>query len=138
MESLEESRARCRTEFDEPKRILERAIAAPVRSFCWPENQVVPGLEEMAYQAGYETLVSNEYPGMNRQPAVRPKVSRIFIGTHYLGFASCRLDFLGFVVRLRLAEGDYRWLPVHLLATRFAKCLALLRPKEETAFGVQP
>jgi peptidoglycan/xylan/chitin deacetylase (PgdA/CDA1 family) len=138
METPEEYRARCKTELDEPKRMLELAIGAPVRSFCWPENNVAPELEDMAYQAGYESLVSNEYPGMNRKPAARARFSRIFIGTHYLGFASRQLDFLGFVVRLRLAEGDYRWLPVHFMAARFAKCLTFLRRRKETAFGVLP
>lgn len=138
METPGEYRDRCWTELAEPKRILEGVLGVPVRSFCWPENTVAPALEEMAYQAGYETLVSNEYPGMNRKPYPRAKVSRIFIGTHYLGFASERLDFLGFVVRLRLAEGDYRWLPVHFIATRFAKFLAFWKRRQETAFGVLP
>lgn len=138
METFEEYRARCAMELEEPKRILEGAIHAPVRSFCWPENIVVPELEDMVDQAGYEFLVSNEYRGMNRSSSSRAGFSRIFIGTHYLGFASRQLDFLGFVVRLRLAEGDYRWLPVHFLATRFAKGLAFWKRRQETAFGVIP
>jgi hypothetical protein len=115
-ESQEEYVVRVKNDLRHARTMLEQHLGAEVRFLCWPENAVTPEAERIALRNGYLATVANGHNVLNRIGHNTHRITRIFVGSCVAGVKHEGIDYLGFVLQLRIFEGAYLWLPPMLLA----------------------
>ncbi|MEI6515154.1 MAG: polysaccharide deacetylase family protein [bacterium] len=111
-ESREEYERRVEEELGESRRILERELGVMVYVLCWPENRFSEEGEQIACGMGYLATVSNRHKSRNVAGESPESIVRVFIGGRAAGVRSPFLDYLAFILELKVFEGWYNWYPV--------------------------
>jgi len=119
-ESREEYERRVEEDLGESRRILERELGVMVDVLCWPENSFSEEGEQMARRLGFLVTVSNRHNSRNVVGEKPESIVRIFIGSRAAGVRSLFLDYVAFILELKVFEGWYNWYPV-LAVIHFAR-----------------
>ena len=106
-ESQEEYERRVEEDVRSAKQVLERELHTQVNALCWPENAFSEAGERIARGAGYTITVSNRHNTRNLIGESPDRIVRTFIGSHAAGFRNPFLDFVGFILELKVFEGWY-------------------------------
>lgn len=128
--SWEESAAyerRIGADLTEAKRVLERQLGTKVEGLCWPENQGSEAGGKVARQCGYMITVSNRHPSRNEVGRAPGVIVRTFIGSHATGLYSPFLDFVCFVLELKVFEGWYVGYPILAVMHRARRFVLAVR-----------
>jgi len=103
---------RVEEDLGESRRMLERELGVMVDVLCWPENRFSKEGEHMAHRMGYLDTVSNQHNSRNVVGEKPESIVRIFIGSRAAGVRSSFLDYVAFILELKVFEGWYNWYPV--------------------------
>jgi hypothetical protein len=106
-ESAEAYELRVKEDLQESKETLERELGVKVNVLCWPENVFSPVGEGIAHRLGYTATVSNRHDSQNVVGEAPDRIVRVFVGKDAVGFHSSWLDFVVFVLELKVFEGWY-------------------------------
>ena len=117
-ESREEYEWRIDEDVREARETLERELGGKATALCWPENDFTEAGESVARRAGYAITVSNRHNTRNAVGEVPGRLVRTFVGSEAAGFRSPLLDFVGFVLELKVFEGWYVAYPLLFLFHR--------------------
>jgi len=112
LEGREEYEQRVEADLGESRRILEREMGVTVNVLCWPENGFSEEGEQMACRTGYLATVSNRHNSRNVAGEAPESIVRVFIGGRAAGVRSPFLDYVAFILELKVFEGWYNWYPV--------------------------
>jgi len=111
-EGREEYERRVEEDLGESRKILERELGVMVDVLCWPENCFSEEGEQMARRIGYLATVSNRHRSRNVVGEAPESIVRVFIGGRAAGVKSPLLDYVAFILELKVFEGWYNWYPV--------------------------
>ncbi len=115
---------RVEQDLTEARRILREKLGVESSVLCWPENAFSKISEGVARQVGFAATVSNRHDTTNAARKAPDRITRVFIGSPAAGIRSASLDFLGFVLEVKVFEGWYVLYPL-LAAMHQARKIAL-------------
>jgi hypothetical protein len=108
------------------RQTLQDRLGVQADILCWPENAFTEEGLDIARKVGYRATVSNRHRSRNVAGEEGDRIMRVFVGSHVVGFRNRLLDFAGFVLEVRVFEGNYVWYPV----------LAVAHMMKRIAFGI--
>jgi peptidoglycan/xylan/chitin deacetylase (PgdA/CDA1 family) len=126
-ENAEAYERRVRADIQSARQVIEKELGAQATVLCWPENAFSPVGEVIARWVGYVATVSNRHDSRNAAGEAPDRIVRVFIGSRAAGIRCQWLDFVAFILELRVFEGRYALYPL----------LAVMHMFRKTAFAVK-
>jgi hypothetical protein len=103
---------RVEVDLETARRTLAEKLGIESDILCWPENAFSPAGEIIARRVGYVATVSNRHESRNAAGEAPDRIVRVFIGSRAAGIRCQWLDFVAFMLELRVFEGWYVLYPL--------------------------